>query len=130
MLDFLVTSRARRRLLDVLWRQEAAGSTAQLAERAGVGFASAYRELRAMEAKSLVETEREGSALVYRANHAHPLADALRAVVAAPRQPEDDPERQQVRGQLAALGAPLQHAAVEPPSGPVEETVVRGVRVA
>jgi hypothetical protein len=103
-----------------------------LAERAGVAFASAYRELRAMEAKRLVTTEREGGALVYRANEAHPLADALRAMLATPaaRQPEDDTERQQVRGQLAALGAPLQHAAVEPPSAPVEETVMRGVKMA
>jgi hypothetical protein len=35
-----------------------------------------------------------------------------------------------LRAQLAALGAPLHHEAVEPSRGPVEETVVRGVHLA
>lgn len=131
MLEFLVTSKARRRLLDLLWRQDATGSTADLAALARVGFASAHRELRAMQATGLVVVERRDRALVYRANRSHPLADALRAVVAAPMlRPSDDTDARGVRGQLAALGAPLQHEAVEPPSGPVEETVARGVQLA
>jgi hypothetical protein len=131
VLDFLVTSKARRRLLEALWRQGMTGSTAELAERAGVGFASAHRELRAMEAVGLVVPERQNRALVYRANSAHPLADALRAMVAPPLRPAEDVEVRRVRAQLAALGAPLQHEAVEPADGsPVEEAVVRGVRAA
>jgi hypothetical protein len=132
VLDFLVTSKARRRLLQLLWGLEQAGSASQLAELAGVGFASAYRELRAMQAQGLVVTDRQGGAQVYRANRTHPLADALRAMVAAPapRATEDADEARQVRGQLAALGAPLQHEPVEPSPVPVEETVVRGVRLA
>lgn len=130
VLDFLVTSKARRRLLDALWRQNFAGSTADLADRAGVGFASAHRELRAMEAAGLVVPERQGRALVYRANHTHPLADALRAMTAAPVLPAEDAEVREVRGQLAALGAPLQHEPVEPSECPVEETLARGVRAA
>jgi hypothetical protein len=131
VLDFLVTSKARRRLLDVLWRQGAAGSTARLAALAEVGFASAYRELRAMHAAGLVVAGREGGAQVYRANRAHPLADALSAVVATRKpRPSEDTEARQLRGQLAALGAPVQHEAVEPSPAPVEETVVRGVHLA
>lgn len=131
MLDFLVTSKARRRLLDTLWRQGEVGQTARLAELAGVGFASAYRELQAMQRAGLVLTEREGASQVYRPNAAHPLAEAVRALVtAATPPPAEDAEVRRLRGQLAALGAPLQHEAVEPPAAPVEATVARGVQVA
>lgn len=131
MLDFLVTSKARRRLLDVLWRRDGSGSTAQLAALANVGFASAYRELRAMQAAGLVRAERRGFALVYEANRDHPLADALRAVVAT-QEPHsaEDPEARRLRGELAALGAPVQHEVMVPPRHSVEETVVRGVQLA
>ena len=130
MLGFLVTSKARRRLLQLLWGQDASGSTTDLATRAHVGFASAYRELQAMEGLGLVVTERPGSAEVYRANRAHPLADALGALVAPAPDPAKDDEARELRGQLAALGAPLRHEVVEPLRGSVEETVVRGVRLA
>lgn len=132
VLDFLVTSKARRRLLDALWRQDAKGSTTCLAELAGVGFASAYRELHSMQALGLVTSERrQGTAEVYRANQAHPMAGVLRALVVAPATlPTDDAETGRLRGELAALGAPLQHDAVEPSAAPVETTVARGVHVA
>src|SRR5262245_8650680 len=102
MLDFLVTSKVRRRLLETLWRQGAVGSTAQLAAAAGVGFASAYRELRAMKAEGLAVTERRSGAQVYSANHGHPQADALRTLVAAPvSRPTSDPdEARRLRSQL------------------------------
>lgn len=126
-----MTSKARRRLLDLLWRQDAAGSTTQLAALAGVGFASAHRELQGMQAAGLVVVARAAGATTYRANRAHPLADALRAVVATPAQrPAANADARRLRGQLAALGAPVQHEAVEPSRGPVEETVVRGVQLA
>jgi hypothetical protein len=132
VLDFLVTSKARRRLLDLLWRQDATGSTAQLAARARVGFASAYRELLAMHAQGLVTAERQGSAHVYRANRTHPLAGALHALVAAPAaRPPDDPAARRVRSQLAALGAPVQHEGVDSHGGgSTEETVVHGMHFA
>ncbi len=131
MLDFLVTSKARRRLLDMLWRQGERGSTARLAELAGVGFASAYRELHAMQTVGLALAEREGAAQLYRANAAHPLAEVVRALVtAATPPPAEDAEVRRLRGQLAALGAPLQHEAVEPPTAPVEATVARAVQIA
>jgi hypothetical protein len=130
MLDFLVTSTARRRLMHLLWGRGDAGSTSQLAELAGVGYASAYRELRSMEALGLVVSERQGGAQVYRANQSHALADALRALVTASVPSAAEHPDRQVRGQLAALGAPVQHEPVEPPRGPVEDTVVRGVHLA
>jgi hypothetical protein len=114
----------------LLWAQEGVGSTAQLATEAGVGFATAYRTLQAMQAAGLVVAERRAHARVYRANHGHPLAAALRALVTAPAPPPGDtPEARQVRGHLAALGAPVQ-AEPQSPTASVEETVVRGVHLA
>jgi hypothetical protein len=130
VLNFLVTSRARRHLLQLLWAQEGVGSTAQLAAGAGVGFATAHRTLQAMRAAGLVVAERRGHARVYRANRDHPLAAALRTLVTAPTTtPGDTPEARDVRGHLAALGAPVQ-AEPQPPTVSVEETVVRGVHLA
>lgn len=129
MLDFLVTSKTRRRLLKLLWGTEESGSASQFAKLARVGFASAYRELRAMQALGLVVTERKGGAEVYRANSSHPLADTLHNLVVAPVRSTEDQEVQRLRGQLKALGAPLR-AQSEEYTGTLEETVVRGVSLA
>src|SRR4051812_26148455 len=58
MLEYLDTSKARRRLLLVLWSERRSGTVAELAELAGVGFASAWREVKEMQALSLVVGER------------------------------------------------------------------------
>lgn len=129
MLDFLVTSKARRRLLQLLFRGES-GSVTALAERASIGFASAYRELRAMQALDLVTSERDQGAEVFRVNAAHPLADAIRALATAPTRPVANDEGRRVRRQLRALGAPLLEDVPEVPCGEVEDVVVRGVRLA
>lgn len=128
MLEFLVTSKTRRRLLKLLWEQGAAASTSQFARQARVGFASAYRELRAMQALGLAVSERTDGVEVYRANLSHPLADVLRTLVRARDRLGTD-EDKRLRGQLKALGAPLQEQA-QSPDGGLEETVVRGVRLA
>ena len=131
MLDFLVTSRSRRRLLQLLWTGNESGSVKELAERAGVGFASAWRELRAMQAIALVVSSREGAAEVFAANTSHPLADALRSIVVAPaRTAINDRADRRTRSALRALGAPLLEGAARRPVGDVEETIVRGVQLA
>lgn len=129
MLNFLVTSKTRRRLLQLLWGAEETGSAAQLAKLAHVGFASAYRELRAMQALGVVVSERTGAAEVYRANRSHPLADTLHKLVVAPARSSEDLDTRRLRGQLKALGAPLQAQSEETPNA-LEETVVRGVSLA
>lgn len=130
MLGYLVTSKARRRLLDLLWGQGAHGSVTELAKRAGVGFANAYRELHAMKRLGLAISARQVGAESFRANAAHPLAGALRALVAAPSAGTPDVEAERTRGRLRALGAPL---AAEPgrlDGSPVEEVLARGVALA
>lgn len=130
MLELLVTSKARRRVLALLWGRGEAGSAADLAKRAGIGFASAYRELRAMQRAELVVSSREGGAEVYRANASHPLANALRALIAEQPAAREDDKAQALRAHLRALGAPLAGDETELPRDSIEETVVEGVRLA
>ena len=129
MFDFLVTAKARRRLLLLLWSENAHGTVSELAKRAGVGFASAWRELQAMQALDLLVREHRDGAVVFRANDAHAHAGALRSLMARPS-PEPTEEARQTRAQLRALGAPLLTDDVAPPVADVEQTVVRGVRLA
>ena len=133
LLSYLVTSRARRRLLRLLWAEGAAGSVSDLARTAGLSFASAHRELAAMRAEGLARAERTGAALVYRAHDAYGQAGLVRRLlggeaVGPGRPPFADGER--VRGWLAAVGAPL--LAGRPSKGrrpPLEDVVAQGLAV-
>jgi hypothetical protein len=107
VLDYLVTSRARRQLLRRLWSDKASGSVSELARATGVSFAAAHRELEAMKAAGLTVAERSGVATVYRANLTHPQGEALTALLTAAPPLHRVSEEQRLRGQLAALGAPL-----------------------
>ncbi len=130
VLDFLVTSKARRRLLLLLWMEDAHGSASALAERAAVGFASAYRELQKMVRLDLVTTDRTDGALEYRANRQHPLANTLMSLLTAPARVVDS-KSSRVRTRLAALGAPV--LAEQRKSGnasSLEESLVDGVVLA
>jgi DNA-binding transcriptional ArsR family regulator len=77
MLDYLVTSRARRELLRRLWLDGDSGNVSELARSCRLSFATAHHELEAMKAAGLALAEREGTSLEYRANRRHPQADAL-----------------------------------------------------
>lgn len=133
MLEYLVTSKVRRHLLSLLWDKNARGSVAELAERAGVGFASAHAELKAMQQVQLVSSQREGGKEVYYANPNHPGAPCLRKLVSRDSyraiHPSDGDET--LKRKLKALGAPLR--GVEPlsvePSSQLE-TLLKGVELA
>lgn len=130
MLDYLVTSRARRQLLRRLWADRARGSVSALARASGVSFAGAHRELEAMKAAGLALAERDGVATVYRANLAHPQADVLTALLAARPPGHGDSEAQRLRGQLAALGAPLAGPAPSSRRLPSEQVLADGLVLA
>lgn len=119
LLSYLVTGRARRELLRLLWGAGAEGSVSALARRAGVSFAAAHRELLAMRTAGLARTKREGVALVYSANPGSPHATLLRKLVeedhAGPRPSAPDTEK--VRTWLSAAGAPL--LVSRPATGPM-----------
>jgi DNA-binding transcriptional ArsR family regulator len=119
MLSYLLPTRTRRRLLELLWRDEESGSVSELARLAGVSFAGAHRELRAMSRAGLVRRSSDGGTAVYRANTAHPGAGPLREVLSIPS-PEpgaDEKSDAEVRGWLVDLGALLdahRHTAPSP----------------
>ena len=133
MLRYLVTSRTRRLLLALLWGEETRGSTAELAELAGVAFAGVHTELRAMQRTQLVVSERVGNKEVFSANPDHPHAATMRALVAsdAPAAPAPRKEDLPLRRKLVALGAPLAGVApLKVASSEAMETLVRGAALA
>lgn len=131
MLSYLVSSPSRRRLLEALWLEGARGSASSLAATALVSFASAYRELHAMQQHDLVTVSHEDGVAVFAANEGHPLATALRALVGYRPVPASTPETSSLRAQLASLGAPLGSEAAEvSPVQDLEAVVVAGAELA
>ena len=126
-MSYLVTSRARRDLLRLLWIDRAVGSVSDLARRARVSFAAAHRELEAMRAEGLASSERVGPTLAYRANRKHPQAALVRRLLkegmAAAGTPPP-PQAERVRGWLAAAGAPLLVSRAVSDRSPRLETVL------
>ncbi len=132
MLQYLVRAKARRRLLSLLWGEGRRGSATELAEAAGVGFASAYRELHAMRRYDLARSEQEDGVEVFSANERHPLADVLRrlATDAGRVGPPRDEAAEELRGRLRGLGVPLTGPAVDVADEDVASTLVEGVKLA
>jgi hypothetical protein len=132
LLSYLVTSRARRELLVLLWRAGAEGSVSALARRAGVSFAAAHRELVAMRSAGLARSKRQGAAAVYSANpasaHAALLHELAREAAVLPQPAADTDE---LRTWLSAAGAPLLVARPAKGPGPsLEEVLAEGVALA
>ena len=131
LLDFLVTSRARRSLL----REYLSGgldrpvSVSELARRSRLQPSTADRELERMEACGLVSSERVGKEKRVRTKT--PAAARLRSALAVSRPRESPPSDRGTRAALAFYGAPLVVAdgEVDPPP-PVEVTLADGLRLA
>jgi hypothetical protein len=122
MLDYLVDSKVRRKLLRLLLVEHAAGSVSELAERARVAFSGAYRELHVMRQVGLVCAVKVDSALLFVADDSSPLVMALRTLMTAePSREYDD----YVRNMLFTLGAPT--FGEEVPVEDVEDALLQGV---
>lgn len=132
MLAFFVTSASRRRLLELLWRHAESGSVTQLARRARISFATAYRELQRMQSFGLVDVRVESNVEVFSAAAKHPEADAIRRLVAAPSSAPSpqDKTANVVRGRAVTLGAPLVVAAKPVDDEQREEALVDAVKLA
>lgn len=132
MLEYLVTSKVRRRLLLLLWAEQKRGTAGELAELAGVAFGAVHGELKAMHRAHLVTSTFTAGKEVYAANFAHPKADALRElVVAEPAELPPGEDADDVRRALVYLGAPLR--GVEPESvaaSDVMQILARGALLA
>jgi hypothetical protein len=134
LLDYLVTSRARRALLRLLWAEGYEGNVSELARKAGLSFAVAHRELEAMNAASLAVRERAGNRLVYRADPKHPDAAVVRALleerVDPPAADSAGATDDDVRAWLHAVGAPLGGPPVRGRMPPPEEVFAAALGVA
>ena len=131
MLEYLVTSKVRRHLLEVLWVHKNRGSVAELAELANVAFSGAHVELKEMFRLQLVVSEQVGGKEVYSANFDHPGAKVLRDLVAGHFAAPATDDVQTVKRMLVGLGAPLR--GVDPVDVPKNEemsVLVRGVSLA
>src|SRR5262245_538864 len=132
MLEYLVTSAARRKLLKALWRENREGSVSDLARHANLSFRSAHKELHEMQRTGLAECKRVGNATLFKAAAGSPHAKTVRALVASapPAVSVSTPAQEQVRANLKALGAPVE-ASLAPKDVPsVEAVLVQGVKLA
>ena len=134
MLDYLVTSKARRTLLKLLWAEGKRGSVSELARLGELNFRSAHKELNEMLNAGLASCTRVGNATMFQAAQDHPGAKLLRFLLSpAPPMPGSEEKtrtQDQVRAWLKALGAPLE-AGFDPEDLPSPESVfVQGVKLA
>jgi hypothetical protein len=130
MLEYLVQGRARRELFRLLWGQGASGNVSDLSRRAKVTFSAAHRELEAMRAAGLARAERTSTELVYRAETDHPQARLLHELAKAPVEARSDVRTdhdEEVRGWLAAAGAPLGSPRRRTPPPNLEEALAEAL---
>ena len=126
MLDYLVTSRARRALLRLLWVKRVVAPVSELARQAGFSFSTTQRELSAMENAGLAVSKAVGNRVEYRANDASKKGALLSRLLteedSAPT--EDTHEDSEVRAWLKAHGAPLAAPEVVTVKKPTLEEVL------
>ena len=130
MLSYLVTSNARKALLFLLWKDGVTGSVRELAKAAGVSYAAAHSELRAMQEHGLAMSRGDGAGVAFRANHSHPQADVLRLLLTSddalsPKDP--GPAADTVLANLKRYGAPLQGAVDLSEEWTLEETLAQAL---
>jgi hypothetical protein len=135
MLYYLVTSKPRRRLLELLWLRGERGSVSELARLAGVSFRSAHKELNEMLKAGLAARSCVGNATVFEATGDHPQARVLRELLrseqggesARPRKSQED---QELRSWLKAWGAPLSARSRAGARPPLEKVLARAAGLA
>jgi hypothetical protein len=132
MLEYLVTSKTRRRLLTALWKDRARGTASSLARRADVPFGAGYGELKAMSRAGLARESLESGRLVYEADRASPYAAVLEQLVATAgsqvvTKPDSDlaSRADSLRGELARQGAPLWNRTPGASGASLEELLAR-----
>ena len=129
MLEYLITGKVRRRLLELLWRDGESGSVSELARLAGLSFSGAHRELQAMARVGLAVRDASGHAPAYRANAAHPGAGLVRQLLAPGALAASGEEKtaSEVRGCLVDHGALLDAPRRKAPSP--ERALAAGARL-
>ena len=130
LLDYLVSSGTRKKLLVLLWAGNVEASGHQLAKLAGSAYSGVHQELESMLNAGLVTSRPEGKAVMFRKNdkyiHAHMLVTLLEgehSVQANRKKPTDD----EVRLNLSRFGAPLAVYGETNVDLSLEETLVAGL---
>jgi predicted nucleotidyltransferase len=104
----LLFGRARRELLALLFtREKQSFYLRELARLTGISAGTTQRELRDLERVRLVQSERRGRQIFYRANRLSPVFDALRALLEQTMAAPD-----LVRAALAGLADRISYAGV------------------
>jgi hypothetical protein len=133
ILSYLVTSKARKEMLRLLWAEGLTASVQELSSKAGVSYGAAHRELGAMEQHGLAVSKGTGKAVLYAANSKFPQAGLLRKLVAEEKstQPDDGAAKEEavVVANLQKLGAPLTTSEASQEQLPPEETLARALVV-
>jgi hypothetical protein len=132
VLRYLITSSARRLLLEALWRERARGTTQELAKLTGLAFSTTHRELKEMLRHGLVVTTvRDNRTDCYQANLEHPAAAVLIGLLESDRatnEPTTDSD-QETMAWLRSIGVPLRVSpSIDRP--PLAEILIEGVRLA
>lgn len=60
LIDYLVTSRIRRRLLRLIWSEEIAGTLHQISKLSGYAYSAVYREISEMKRQGIIKTKPRG----------------------------------------------------------------------
>ncbi|HZL73692.1 MAG TPA: helix-turn-helix domain-containing protein [Planctomycetota bacterium] len=131
LLEYLVTSRARR---EVLRNLRAAGrplAVRELARRAGVPYSNAHREVVRLRRMGLLLARRSGNAWRCSWNERNPAAKTLSAflkgsMAGRPGEPDEDA----VYWNLRRWGAPLARTGKAAQTLSLEETLAHGLGVA
>lgn len=130
MLEYLVTSKTRRALLCLLWREKREGTVADLAEQAAVAFAGAYKELHAMEAAGLALSVWSNGRRVFRSVQDHPEQALLETLCGGAEAMSMKPQNSQsadmskLKGELAGRGLPVNAAKSSPSDDRPLETLL------
>jgi hypothetical protein len=132
LLNFLVTSRTRKHLLALLWKEGLEASGHQLALLADSSYSSVHAELEAMKREGLVHSRTEGRSGVFAKNNAYPFKDVLLQLLEA-REGFDTPAvptSDDVRANLARFGTPVATSAKSNCDLSPEEALVYGLELA
>ncbi len=107
LVDYLVTSTTRRRLLELLWRDGFRATAQQLALLGNLSFATVHGELQVMLEVGLVSRTKAGRGWAYEANRRYRDAKLMLALVGGRVPVSVQMSRDELADALAELGAPI-----------------------
>jgi DNA-binding transcriptional ArsR family regulator len=132
LLNFLVTSKTRKDLLSLLWKEGLEASGHQLARLANSAYSSVHAELEAMKREGLVHSRTEGRSEVFAKSSAYPFKNVLLELLQAREDFETAavPTSEDVRANLAKLGTPVATSVKSNCDLSPEEAFVYGLELA